>query len=145
MKFCETACLLQLQNPANACCRVRGFPIVSGRLLRKPPPCGLILVPIFKLKYLSDYSELSKILPDLEFSDNFKHEISRVLAETFSARRNLCSKLETWLRIFWSPKAKIQKNGDIRILRVLYVFLQNTCSVCENVCVWCVTFFAKHV
>ena len=26
---------------------------------------------IFKLKYLSDYSELSKTLPDLEFSDKF--------------------------------------------------------------------------
>ena len=44
--------------------------------------------------YLDEISELSKILPDLEFSDNCTHEISRVLAETLSARRNICLKLK---------------------------------------------------
>ena len=49
---------------------------------------------------LHEFSELAKILLDLGFSDGCRIEVSRVLAETFSSRRNRCSKLEILLRIW---------------------------------------------
>ena len=73
---------------------------------------------ILKIKYLSELSELPKILPDLEFSDICCIEVSRVLAETFSSRRNLCSKLETFLRIWHSdrhvPLITVHSEGTIK-------------------------------
>ena len=50
------------------------------------------------LRYLEEFSELSKILPDLEFSAGGLLEVSRVLHNSVSSRRNLCSKLDIWLR-----------------------------------------------
>ena len=47
-----------------------------------------------KLRYLEEFSELSKILPDSAFSDRCRIEVSRVLTETFSSRRNLCLNFE---------------------------------------------------
>ena len=47
-----------------------------------------------KLRYLEEFLGLSKILPDSVFSDLCRLEVSRVLAETFSTRRNRCSNLE---------------------------------------------------
>ena len=51
---------------------------------------------IKQLLYLGEFSESSKILPDLELSDRCCIGDSRVFSETLSSRRNICSKLETW-------------------------------------------------
>ena len=70
-------------------------PVVRKSSTGGPPPGALTTIILMRL-YLGEFSELSKILLDLEFSDRCCIEVSRVLTETFSSLRNLCSKLETW-------------------------------------------------
>ena len=71
-------------------------PVVRKRSRGDPP--GTQTTIIMMRLYLGEFSELSKILPDLEFSDRCLIQVSRVLDETFSSRRNICSKLKMLLR-----------------------------------------------
>ena len=73
-------------------CQSKGkVQVVYFRARGGGPPWPVILNP----RYLEEFMELSKILPDLEFSDICCIEVSRVLAESFSSRRNRYSKLKT--------------------------------------------------
>ena len=61
-------------------------------------PPGLVWPSFFIIRFVEECSELSKILQDLEFSVRGLIEVSRVLLDSFSSRRNLCSELDIWLR-----------------------------------------------
>ena len=63
-----------------------------------PPPGGFRLISV-KLRYLEEFSELSKILPDSAFSDLCLLQVSRVLAQTFSSWRNVSLNLYIFQKV----------------------------------------------